>query len=151
MHDLSPDQRNFRCRTDGMGQTSVEVLRGVAQEPDALQWVLSGSRSGRYRTGSSGDHTGPAAIDLDGTVRRSHIAPGEDPLQGNEPMPEQRGPIPAVILVPVAEWDAWVRQHPAGAEWDAQHEAAILEQAHRLGWRPPDGYVSPAGWRPSAG
>lgn len=135
--DLSPDQWNFRCRTYGAGQTYVEVLRGVAQESDALAWVIEGARAGKYGGGVSGDHTGP----MTSAGERMHIPPGTDPLLGHEPMTAP-GPIPAVILVPIDEWDAWVRAHPAGAAWDVEHETAILERAHALGWRPAQPYTA---------
>ena len=51
------------------------------------------------------------------------------------PLPEPPGPIPAVLLVPVEEWDQWTRDNPAGAEWDQTDEAAILDKARALGWR----------------
>lgn len=124
-------QWNFRCRTYGTGETLVEVLRGAAQEHHDLAWVIEGARAGRYRSGESGDHTGPLVIGGLG-VRRAHIAPGEDPLHGHEPMPEQRGPIPAVILVPALQWDLWSIQTPVGAIWDREYEADILATAQRL-------------------
>jgi hypothetical protein len=141
VRDLSPDEWNFRCRS-GNGQCYVEVLRGVAQESEALAWVIAGARAGKYRSGKSGDHTGPVIIDDNGVARRMHIQPGENPLLGHEPLPESPGPIPAVILVPVAEWDEWVRTHPAGAEWDVAHETSILDRAYALGWRPAHRYVA---------
>lgn len=132
--DASPDRWNFRCRTTG-ASTYVEVLRGLAQETDGLAWVLKGARAGQYRTGQSGDHIGPIVIDEE-AVRRANIRPGEDPLRGNEPMPEIPGPIPAVILVPIDEWRAWCRDNPAGAQWDLDHEEEILARARSLGWDP---------------
>jgi len=47
-----------------------------------------------------------------------------------------------VILVPIADWDAWVRAHPAGAAWDVADETAILSRAYALGWRPTARYVA---------
>lgn len=138
--DLSPDEWNFRCRTDG-GKTFVEVMKGAAMESRALKWVIDGWRAGKYRAGASGDHTGPWIIDDEG-LRKSHIQPGEDPLLGNEPLPESPGPIPQVILVPVEEWDAWVKANPAGASWDTRDEEAILDKAYALGWRPSEPYTS---------
>ena len=41
VRDLSHDEWNFRCRTDGDRQTYVEVPRGLAQETTALAWVRS--------------------------------------------------------------------------------------------------------------
>ncbi len=143
VRDLSPDEWNFRCQGG-----HVEVLRGVAMESEALAWVIAGAREGRYRSGRSHDHMGPTVIDTaTGEARRMHIQPGEDPLLGHEPLPEQPGPIPAVLLVPIAEWDRWVAEHPAGASWAQRDEAAILDRAYALGWRPPAGYVAPSGWR----
>lgn len=139
--DLSPDEWNFRCRSFGRGGTLVEVLKGVAIESESLAWVITGYRSGKYQGGTSGDHTGPLMIDDEG-IRRMHIQPGEDPLHGNEPLPESRGPIPAVILVPVTEWDAWVRDNPAGASWDVKNETVILDKASSLGWRPSQLYTA---------
>lgn len=139
IRDLSPDEWNFRCRTYGGGQCFVEVLRGVAQESELLAWVIAGARAGKYGSGKSGDHTGPLVIDERG-ARRMHIQPGEDPLHGNEPLPESCGPIPAVILVPIAEWDAWVKANPAGASWDVADETSILDRAYALGWRPSESY-----------
>lgn len=136
--DLSPDEWNFRCRTTG-GETMVEVMRGVAMETTGLAWVLEGYRAGRYAAGQSGDHTGPLVFDGEG-VRRRHLRPGADPLAGDprDALPEAPGPIPAVILVPVADWDAWVRDHPVGALWLTADEPAILERAKELGWMAPD-------------
>jgi len=133
---MSPDEWNFRCRTYGSGRTFVEVLAGHAREYDALTWVLDGARAGRYGSGRSGDHTGPAVIQEDGTLGRMHIPPGTDPLRGHEPITAP-GPIPSVILVPIEDWDEWARENPAGAEWDAADEDAILERARELGWVDP--------------
>jgi hypothetical protein len=66
-------------------------------------------------------------------------------MLGYEPLPESRGPIPAVILVPIADWDSWVAAHPAGAAWDAADEPAILDRAYALGWRPAEAYRSRSG------
>jgi hypothetical protein len=140
IRDLSPDEWNFRCCTRG-GKTFVEVLRGVAQESEILGWVIGGAKSGKYESGKSGDHTGPLTID-DYGVHRMHIQNGEDPLLGNEPLPESRGPIPSVILVPVEDWDAWVKANPAGASWDLANETEILDLAYSLGWRPSESYKS---------
>lgn len=139
--DLSPGEWNFRCRTYGDGVTLVEVMKGAALESEALAWVLTGYRAGKYTGGKCGDHTGPLVID-DAGARRIHIQPGEDPLLGNEPLPESRGPIPAVILVPINEWDAWVHDNPAGATWLTEHETAILDKAFALGWRPREAYTA---------
>jgi hypothetical protein len=106
VRDLSPDRWHFRCRTYGGGQCYAEVSRQVALRTPELAWVLAGAQAGRYLPGQSGDH---------------------DPM---EP-----GPIPAVILVPVEEWDEWAATHPVGASWDRAAEPAILERAARLGWR----------------
>lgn len=73
IRDLSPDEWNFRCRTYGNGQCFVEVLRRVAQQSEALAWVIAGARAGKYGSGLSGDHA------------------------------ESRDPIPSVILVPIAD------------------------------------------------
>jgi hypothetical protein len=136
VRDLSPSEWNFRCRTYGSGNGYVEIPRGVAQESEALAWVIAGARAGRYRSGGSGDHTGPLTLDGEsGAARRWHVQPDEDPLCGDEPLPESRGPVPAVILVPTVEWDAWVRANPVGAAWDRVDEPAILERATALGWR----------------
>lgn len=137
VRDLSPDEWNFRCRTGGDGETYVEVLSGLARETDALAWVLEGARGGRYPQGQSLDHTGPLTVRQDGSVGRAHIRPGEDPLHGAEPLPEVPGRIPRVILVPIAEWDRWVRENPAGATWDKRDEEAILARARELGWSEP--------------
>lgn len=134
VRDLSPSREwNFRCRTYGGGGTYVEVPRGLATETPTLAWVLERAREGRYQAGLSGDHTGPLVIDDEG-LHRAHIAPGEDPLHGHEPMPEQPGPIPQIVLVPVAEWDEWAADHPVGAEWDIEDQDAILARARELGW-----------------
>jgi len=130
---------NFRCRTYGDGGTHVEVPRAIAQEQDDLAWVLAGWRNGRYTLGLDGDRVGPLTIRADGSVGRAHIAPGEDPLHGHEPMPEQPGPIPMVILVPIADWDT---RPPCGVSWDCEHEDDILDRAYSLGWRPADPYQS---------
>lgn len=130
---------NFRCRTYGGGSTCVEVPISVAREQDDLAWVIEGLRANRYETGLDGDRTGPLVIREDGSVGRAHIAPGEDPLNGNEPLPEQPGPIPRVALVPVAEWDA---RPPCGIAWDCANETDILDRAYALGWRPSDRYTS---------
>lgn len=135
VRDASPDEWNFRCRTYGSGRTFVEVPAGHAREFEALRWVLDGAREGRYRSGRSGDRTGPVTIREDGTPARMHIPPGTDPLRGHEPVLAP-GPIPSVILVPIEDWDAWVAANPAGAEWDKADEAAILERARELGWTP---------------
>lgn len=134
VRDLSPDEWNFRCRTDGTGRTLVEVMRGSAMEAPALRWVLDGAREGRYTSGRSLDHTGPLTIDEHGNAGRMHIPPGTDPLLGHEPITSP-GPIPSVILVPAEEWDAWVRDHPAGAAWDTTDEPALLDRARAVGWQ----------------
>lgn len=138
VEDLSPDEWNFRCRTTGE-RTYAEVLRGIAQETEALTWVIDRWRAGIYRAGQSGDHTGPL-IEEDSGLRRMHIQPGQDPLTGHEPLPESPGPIPAVILVPIEDWDEWVRANPAGAQWLVADEPEILRRAHELGWRPSEPY-----------
>lgn len=145
--DLSPDRWSWRCRLYA-GSSYVEVLAGVARETPELDWVLEGARAGRYRSGINGDHAGPRIVlDAEGESRPMHIRPGEDPLRGHEPMPEAPGPIPSVVLVPWPDWQAWCREHPAGAEWSHADEPAILDRAYALGWRPPPGFTSPAGWR----
>lgn len=140
VRDLSPDEWNFRCRTEG-GGTYVEVIRGAAMESHALAWVVAGARAGRYRSGRSGDHTGPRVWDGD-QLRPMHVQPDEDPLHGNEPLPESPGPIPSVILVPIAEWDAWAIANPAGATWYVADETRILDRAWSLGWRPREPYTA---------
>jgi hypothetical protein len=57
-------------------------------------------------------------------------------------MPEQPGPIPRAILVPIAEWDEHWRARPYGVSWLCVHEEAILDRAYALGWRPPKPYTS---------
>lgn len=47
--------------------------------------------------------------------------------------------------VPITQWDAAMREL-CGVWWDAEHEREILSRARTLGWRPPEGYVSPHGW-----
>lgn len=137
VQDLTLNQcYDFRCRTYGDGACYVEVPRGQAMEQDDLAWVLDGWRAGRYTLGLDGDRTGPRVFASD---RRAHIAPGQDPLCGHEPMPERPGPIPRVILVPIADWDA---RPPCGASWDTAHEDAILTRAYELGWRPSEPYTS---------
>lgn len=135
VEDLSPDEWNLRCRTYGGGETYVEVPRGLAQETASLRWVLAGARDGRYGSGRSGDHTGPLTVDHGG-LRRMHVRPGSDPLLGHpaDADDELPGPIPTVVLVSITEWDAWVREHPAGAVWDRIHEPDILARAAALGW-----------------
>ena len=147
VRDLRPNY-NFRCRTEWhvtASVTYVEVLATLASEQDDLRWVLARG----YRTGESGDHTGP--MDL-ATGQRTHIRPGDDPLRGH-PLDADilPGRPPTVILVPWGEWDAHWRDHPAGAEWALDAEADILSKAYALGWRPPHGYISRAGWRAPEG
>jgi hypothetical protein len=131
---LSPDRWNWRCRTHGDGTTYAEVLWGAAMETPALRWIVDRYRAGSYRGATSLDHTGPLMIDGAGKARRMHIEPGTDPLLGNEPLPELPGPIPRVVLVPIADWDRWVADNPAGASWDRTHEPEILDKARALGW-----------------
>lgn len=156
LRDLSPDEWNFRCTKFGSGQTCVEVLRGLAQQTDALAWVIAGWSAGKYRSSASGDHTGPRIIALsrdysaDGDesaqAGATTIRPGDDPLGGiGAPI---RGPIPEVILVPIPEWDSWCRDNPSGCEWPADQEIRILAKAYALGWQPPAGWRSPQGWAP---
>lgn len=126
VRDLSPSAHyNLRCRP-GL----VEVPLRLAMEEDALAWVLEGRRAGRYRSGLDGDRTGPRDAS---TGRRMHVRPGDDPMKGHvadaDPLP---GRVPEVVLVPTAEWDAWAAEHPVGAEWDQEHEAAILLRAEEL-------------------
>jgi len=52
----------------------------------------------------------------------------------------------AAILVPVADWEAWAREHPIGARWDRFDEPAVLDRAFALGWRPPTGWKCYSGW-----
>jgi hypothetical protein len=144
VRDLSPDEWGFRCRAYGTGNVYAEVPLGLAAETDSLAWVVDGWRAGMYRLAQSGDHTGPRIAEAGG-CRRLHTQPGEDPMLGCEPMPESRGPIPAVILVPIADWDSWVAAHPAGAAWDAADEPAILDRAYALGWRPAEAYRARSG------
>ena len=152
VHDLSHGaQLNLRCRTTGSSRCYVEVPRGLAREEEDMAWIVDAAREGRYAGGQSGDHTGPRVLvalshRADGSIGRAHIRPGEDPLLGAEPLPEIRGPIPSVILVPVEDWDAWDAEHPYGCEWDAADERDILQRAWTLGWRPPAGWRSAHGW-----
>lgn len=124
VRDLSPDEWNFRCTTFANG-TFVEVPIGHAREYNALTWVLERAQSGQYRSGRSGDRTGPMTLE-DGRFHRLHVAQGV----------LSPGPIPSVILVPIEDWDAWVRDNPAGAEWDLEYEQDILIRARALGWKP---------------
>lgn len=67
---------------------------------------------------------------------RAHIGPGEDPLHGAEPLPERDGPIPAVILVPILDWDLWSAETPMGATWSVDDQESLSARAGELGWRP---------------
>lgn len=136
VHDLSRNGTyNFRVRSyGGPGQRYIEVLRQQAENEPDLQWVLAAHAVGSYRLDQSGGHMGPLVIDEDGP-RRMAIRPGEDPIE-DETVPDRKGiPIPRVILVPMEDWDRWVRTAPPlGAEWDREHEADILSRARALGW-----------------
>lgn len=111
-------------------------LSAAHRERDVLGWVIEGVEQGRYTQSLSGDHTGPLRLteeDGEVVVSRMRIEPGEDPLHGNEPVVHKRA-IPRVALVPIAEWDAWAKDHPYGAWWDTADEAEIFAKAESLGW-----------------
>ena len=95
----------------------VEVPIGLARENDDLAWVQLAADRGELEESWDGDVVGPDDRSLLGEVR-----------------PEKRAA--RVWLVPIATWDERNRQ-PIGAEWDREHEDAILRRAAELGWRDP--------------
>lgn len=111
VRDLDPSRHyNLRIRDAG-GSRWVEVPVGVARENDDLAWV----RSGGYGTSYDGDRVGP-----------------EHRVGGRVADPRVR--CARVFLVPVDDWDNWAAMTVIGAEWDRDHESAILSRARQLGW-----------------
>lgn len=96
----------------------VEVPAKSAKTEVELAWVLSGE----YQTGLSGDHYGSRVRHQDGRETRQS---------------ETGKAIPAVYLVPVADWDQWDAETSIGARWEKADEAAIFAKAKSLGWAQP--------------
>lgn len=109
--DMKPSwYYNFRVQS-----SFVEVPSKVAKTEPELAWVLTGE----YETGLSGDHYGSRILHADGRETRE----------------SQTGKaIPAVYLVPVADWDEWDATTSIGCRWEKADEAAIFAKAKSLGW-----------------
>lgn len=122
---------NFRCRSSG-GTTYVEVPLSVCHREPDLRWVLDAVSAGEYRQDLSGDHVGPRVLTEEG-LSRMHVAPGEDPMLGHEPIVRKRA-IPRVALVPWSVWERWATEHPYGATWAQADEESLFARAESLGW-----------------
>lgn len=105
---------NFRCRTDGTGQTWVEVPVEQAKNDADLQWCIGRG----YMVRQSGDDAGERRLHESGRMTRLTAREGGKAIRD-------------VYLVPAEEWDA---RPPCGAKWDAADEAAILAKATSLGY-----------------
>jgi hypothetical protein len=124
------------------GTALVSVPRTLYGTVPPLRFVVEGWRTGRWQSASA--HAPCAA--QPGRLLCTVAWPGELPAPSTRAWLDASDPAPAAILVPLDAWNRWVATTPVGAAWDPEHDRVILGRAYALGWRPPNGYVSPTGW-----
>lgn len=110
---------NFRCCTYGGGGTYVEIPK---------LWRSAG-------LWPRGVVDPDAARAIDGLIREVG-KPARIYAEGLAELRDDHRLRRDGYIVPIAAWDA-VMGETIGAEWDREHEEAILAKAKELGWRDP--------------